>query len=374
MKYCFQCGMQLTDDARFCPICGTQQTVNTQSGTSSQTTGGAQHTTAKPIMDTITEKINYVSGGEGAVHVPLHKIFSKTFSKHSPEEGEEIFICGTSTSTPKLTDVETSWPTPWLFIRILLVAVLAFIPLYLCAVEFDNLNAIPGVMVVGSFMVPIATVMFFFEFNVPRNISIFVVIKVFLIGGAMSLLCTLILHEAFPVDELNYGTAIVVGIVEEVAKGLIVFYFIRKEKGVNYLSNGLLIGAAVGAGFAAFESAGYAFQFFLFGGYDAMMEVILLRGALSIGGHVVWTAIVGFAFMLAKKEQQLAIAHMGTGDFLKLFIVPVVLHAVWDMPIEFGTEIYLVQILLTIAAWIVVFVLLNNCLTQIATEIKRSKE
>ncbi len=361
MKYCIKCGAQIIDEALFCSECGAPQ--------GERGTGNTEGTGS--VMDSITEKINHLSGGSGVVRAPLGKIFSEVFKKHSNEEAEEIFACGTAKTTPKLTDVETAWPTPWLFGRIIIATILAFIPLYICAIKFGNDNAIPGLIVVGSFMVPVATMIFFFEFNVAKNISIFSVIKTFLVGGCASLLCAILLFDIFPPGDSNYGGAIIVSLVEEIAKALIVYYFIKQEKNARYLANGLLIGSAVGAGFAAFESAGYAFRYLISSGYETMMDVIVLRAALAIGGHVAWAAVSGFAIMLAKKDGPLTFDCLLRGEFWRLFIIPVILHAIWDMPIEFGSEFHLVPILLIIAIWIVLFVLLNNCLKQVANEINK---
>ena len=72
----------------------------------------------------------------------------------------------------------------------------------------------------------------------------------------------------------------------------------------------------MGAGFAVFESAGYAFQCLLSTGADsAMMDITLLRGVLAVGGHVVWTAIAGAALAAAKGEEMFNIQQLISGRF-----------------------------------------------------------
>lgn len=79
-----------------------------------------------------------------------------------------------------------------------------------------------------------------------------------------------------------------IGLIEEVAKAVIVAVFLFKSKKSNYILDGLLIGVAVGAGFAAFETAGYILRFGMSSGLQAMLEIIKLRGFLAPGGHVAW--------------------------------------------------------------------------------------
>ncbi len=363
MKYCSNCGTQLQDTDRFCNNCGTSCTPAAKSNVNNEN-----------IMDALTGKINYLAGGTGAVRPPLGAIFGGIFKKHSRGEAEEIFVAGTERTTPVLTDADVAWPRPWLFSRMLLAFAAAFLMLHFCCEEFGNLNTYPGVIFVGSFMVPLALMMFFYELNSPKNISFFTVAKVFLVGGCGSLLATLLLFEIFPVEELNYGGAIIVGIIEEVGKLVIVAAFIFSNKTWHHPVNGLLVGAAVGAGFAAFESAGYAFRILLNSGYDGMMDVILLRAVLAPGGHIVWAAISGYAIMIVKGEQPLEINFLGKSGFWKLFWIPVTLHSIWDMPIDFGSDICLVQILLSITSWIVIFVLISNSLDYISRMVHRSEE
>lgn len=358
MPYCRHCGNQVTEDSAFCTACG--QPCGVQPVT--PPTSGADDS----LFDKLTGTVNRFAGGSGAVRPPLKKLFGKIFVKHTREEGEEIFACGTATTTPPLSLENTVWPQPWLFSRVMLAFAVAFFMLHICCSTLENLNAFPGLLVVGSFMVPLATFVFFFELNSPKNISFFTAVKVFLVGGCASLLFTLLLFEIVPVEELDYTGAILVGIIEELGKLAIVAYFIYSEKDVTYRVNGLLIGAAVGAGFAAFESAGYAFRILLDAGYDAMIDNIFLRGVLAPGGHVVWAAIAGYGIMLVKGDGPFSMQFLSSSQFWKVFWMPIAMHAVWDMPIEIGQEIALVQFILVVLSWIIIFVLINNCLGEIS--------
>lgn len=372
MKYCTQCGTQLADTALFCSACGTKQGQPQPGNTATQAQPN-QPVQQETLLGAITGTVNSLTGGKKeAVRPPLGKIFGQTFKSHSQEDAETIFACGTPTTTPKLTSAETAWPQPWLWSRVLLGLGIAFLMLMLCCEIFGNINALPGTIILGSFMVPVAVMVFFFELNTPKNVSFYNVLKIFLVGGCASLLFTLFLFSVVEVEEMDYIGAILVGIVEEVGKAGIVAYFIfRETKDAKYNVNGLLIGAAVGAGFAAFESAGYALNYFLEGGYDLMMDVIFLRAFLAPGGHVVWAAMSGYAMMLVKGDGPMSMQVFGKANFWKIFWIPVVLHAIWDMPLLTDVEVPLVQIALCVASWIVIFVIINNCLTQLAQVVSK---
>lgn len=366
----------MNDTDIFCPSCGV----------SSETGEKSPHANENmKWYDKFTQWISQMAGGTAAVRPPLKHIFSRVFTKHSPVESEDIFICGTSSTTPKLSDNEKAWPTPWLWSRILLVFVAAFALLHLCCTSFGNLKAYPGLMVIGAFMVPVAIMVFFFELNTPKNISFFAIIKYFLVGGVASIALTLLLNDFFSMELNEWLGATLTGIIEEVAKLAIVALIIWKNKNAKYAINGMLIGAAIGAGFAAFESAGFAFNIFLgnllgtlniTASYNEMMDNIILRAILSPGGHVIWAAMGGYAIMLVKGNKELSMSFLNQKAFWKLFWIPIFLHAVWDMPIVLGNSIVL-QLLplfvLIILGWVVTFVLISNSLAQIGQLVEARK-
>ena len=317
-------------------------------------------------------------------------LFTDVFKSHTVEEAEDIFICGTHATTPPPQLVSKEWPRPWLYSRVFLMFTAAFALLWLCCNLFGNPNALPGMIVVGSFTVPLSTMIMFMEVNAWRNISLYKVIQTFLVGGCASLVATLMLFSIVGSHELNLIGAIVTGIVEEAGKAIIVFWLLSKMKHLSILG-GLLIGASVGAGFAAFESAGYALQpvlaFFQNSGYyaaygrqldasmmmDAINQSIIIRGFLAPGGHVTWAAISGAALVIAGKAVRRFDTSLLTDNrFLRLFIIPVILHAAWDSPMSnIGSSIYLVPIVLTVIVWIVVMILINMGLAEVERVTKR---
>lgn len=368
--YCFNCGEKAELNQKFCGACG--QDLQQEWNPEAQETAATIESQPVRLQDQVkgtflqaTEKVNQMVGEEGSINVNLRDVFSSVFQKHTKEEGDLLFISGTQMTTPVEGEISTSWPKPWLFSRVFMVFSLTFILLYVCAVTFENINAVPGMIMIGSFAAPFSLLILFWEMNAPRNISIYEVAKMFFLGGAASLVTTMILYSIFPVYDLGFSDAVIVGLVEEIGKLAIIIYFIKKIN-PKYILNGLLIGATIGAGFAAFESAGYAFRFGLMYGEETMMSIIFMRGWMSIGTHVVWSAIAGAALVYVKGTNPLTSNHFTDSKFLKLFSVSIILHSVWDMPLYALHSFYFLFIVLIVVAWLFIFSFINAGLKQIA--------
>ena len=104
-------------------------------------------------------------------------------------------------------------------------------------------------------------------------------------------------------------------------------------------------------------------KFGLSGGDEAMLQIIGLRGFLAPGGHVAWAAIEGAALMYVKGFDKLKKENLNDRRFIILCLISAICHAIWDMPIEL--PYYIVQISLTIAAWLVIIYFINLGLKQI---------
>ncbi|HBL85486.1 MAG: hypothetical protein A2Y17_06215 [Clostridiales bacterium GWF2_38_85] len=347
--YCSNCGTPV--NSRFCPNCGIpQQQKNTQKSESDE------------ILDEVVNRFKDIKS-TGQDILKLKDLVVNVFKKHTKEETEEIFISGTTKTIPAEWEISASWPKPWLYSRIFILMAVTYILLCLSFNAFSNELMVPGIMFIGSLSVPFTLLIFFFEANAPRNISIFNVLKMFFIGGCASLFVSLLMFQfvtlSFP---MTYIDAIIVGIIEEIGKAVIVAIFITLLK-PKYILNGILIGAAIGAGFSVFESAGYAYAYAE--SYSSMFGIIYLRGFLAAGGHIIWAAITGGALCLVKQDKVFDTSMLFNVDFLKLFAVPVLLHAVWDMPIPFLQNINFIQILLTLIGWLFIFTLIDKGLKQI---------
>jgi hypothetical protein len=91
----------------------------------------------------------------------------------------------------------------------------------------------------------------------------------------------------------------------------------------------MILGASVGFGFAAFESAGYAFTALFTERGLSLIDVVqteVLRGLLTPVGHGLWTAILGgVPFSRSTREHFLV-----SGRLILTYLGVSLLHALWD--------------------------------------------
>jgi RsiW-degrading membrane proteinase PrsW (M82 family) len=297
----------------------------------------------------------------------LGNIFGQVFKKHSIADMEDQLITGTINKTPALTDIETDWAKPWLFSRMLLACAILTIALdIVCKVFSDNPIMIPGLMFVGAFAVPMSTLVFYLEMNAPRNLSIFAVLTMFFTGGIASIGIALTLFSRLEFLETALGAS-AAGIIEEWSKLLIVVLLFGRFERLKWILNGMLLGAAIGAGFGAFESAGYAFGS---GNFEGIVDSIILRALLAPFMHVVWTANAAGALWLVKGNRKFQWNMLGDMRFLRVMASSMAIHMIWNapfgiLPLPVFPGLDVKHIILGVLAWIITFRLIQAGLKQL---------
>jgi RsiW-degrading membrane proteinase PrsW (M82 family) len=188
---------------------------------------------------------------------------------------------------------------------------------------------VPTVILVGSFFVPLAMVVFATTRVGDGGLTLEALGAGFLAGGTLGVLAAALIEvEVLP---SRYGTLLGVGLIEEGAKGLVLLAVASRvaRRGGR---DGMVLGATVGAGFASFESAGYAMTALIDHGRDHPIRNIVAteatRALLAPFGHITWTALLGGVLFGA------AAANGGrlrvTRTVALTFLGVAVLHAAWD--------------------------------------------
>jgi protease PrsW len=204
----------------------------------------------------------------------------------------------------------------------------------------------PTLFLVGSFLVPVAVVTFALGRLDDCHLTSDVILKGFVVAGTIGVLVSAVTEiYLLPTGSGPVGNAagfFGVGLIEEVSKGA-VFVAVAWHVRERTVRGGMVLGATVGAGFAAFESAGYAFWAYVQHADDhpelSILQTEVTRAMLAPFGHLTWTALLGGALFAA--------AAPARGGFrltkrLGWTLAGVVaLHGAWDA--SYGWSIWLAQ-------------------------------
>ncbi|GIV78024.1 MAG: hypothetical protein KatS3mg050_2418 [Litorilinea sp.] len=210
--------------------------------------------------------------------------------------------------------------------QVLLTGLLLFVIGLFLLLLTGNPNLFPSVVLLGTFMVPVAYVAFFYERSHLTTLTVPMLAKAFVYGGLVGVFGAALLEPLF-IRQLDPATAMLVGFIEEFVKIIGVLVIARRHQ--RHLEiDGILLGAAVGMGFAALESTGYAFNVFLVSGgsLSATVGVTMLRGILSPVGHGTWTAILAGVLF---RESQGTRYHFNLPVWMTYLTVSI-LHGLWD--------------------------------------------
>ncbi len=209
--------------------------------------------------------------------------------------------------------------------KTLLSGFLLWVVTIVVTVLTQNTNLVPTIILLGSFLVPFTVVLFVIE-RVTGTISTMQLVTAFFVGGILGVLGASLLEANLRQDAL---LSVVVGFVEEFVKGVLLVVVAWRVR-PKTARQGALLGATVGAGFAAFESAGYAFNAAITArGIDlvSLLQTEVVRAVLSPVGHVLWTAILGAVLFGAARG---GVRLRWSWAIVAAYVGVSLLHGLWD--------------------------------------------
>lgn len=215
----------------------------------------------------------------------------------------------------------------WSWLAVLVVGLGLFEGVRHALIDTGNPNLFPSLLLLGAAVVPAAFVTFVSQWRLHYSVDRGTVVLVAFLGGVVGVVTAGVLEYR---TLLRLGTLpmLGVGVIEEAAKliaPLVVVIWTRHRAPAD----GLLVGVAAGAGFAAMETMGYGFVTLIQsqGNLRAVEGVLLLRGVFSPAAHMAWTGLTAAALWHAAASRWHARA---LGGFSVVFVLAVVLHATWD--------------------------------------------
>jgi RsiW-degrading membrane proteinase PrsW (M82 family) len=194
-------------------------------------------------------------------------------------------------------------------------------------IETQNPNLVPTLILLGAAVVPAGFVAFIYGRRLRYDVSAPVLAVTALVGGVVGVVLAGV-WEYHTLITLGWIPMVAVGLAEETAK-LIIPAAVLVFVGYRRPANGLLLGVAAGAGFAALETMGYAFVTLIEsrGDLSAVDSLLLLRGLLSPAAHMAWTGLTAAALWHAAARRW----HVGAVlRFVAAFAIAVALHTTWD--------------------------------------------
>jgi protease PrsW len=218
------------------------------------------------------------------------------------------------------------------WLHVLLAGLGLFVVTTIVMFVTGNPNLYPTVILLGNFLVPVVFVLYLYDHQHLSSLGPGMLTRSFVIGGLLGLLGAALLEPLLipppdPNQGLTLGSAMLVGLIEEGCKIAAVIWVARRLRHDKAM-DGLLLGAAVGMGFAALESTGYAFTAFVEsqGAVTASIAVTLLRGLIAPFGHVVWTGLLGAVLFRQSQAQRFRL----NGAVILAYLFVSLLHGLWD--------------------------------------------
>ncbi|TDE58568.1 PrsW family intramembrane metalloprotease [Nonomuraea mesophila] len=228
---------------------------------------------------------------------------------------------------------------PWL--RIFVTGFVLWLATVVVTAWTRNSNLVPTVVLFGSFLVPVTFVVWAYGRARSSRVTVELLFTAFVVGGVLGVLGASLLESWLVRPSILMY--VLVGLIEEgvkLAALILITRPLREGRPRNpateprsegspsaqpSIQDGLVLGATVGFGFAAFESAGYAFNaLFTSEGLSLvqLVETEVLRGILTPVGHGLWTAIAGGVLFAAggRLTAPVWLAYLGVS----------LLHALWD--------------------------------------------
>ncbi|WP_242427522.1 PrsW family intramembrane metalloprotease [Streptomyces sp. Root431] len=233
----------------------------------------------------------------------------------------------TTQTPPPPAAPPTPQPRPGLWKRCLGGGLALWILTAVVTYATENTTLLPTLILLGSFLVPAVFVLWAYERH-GRDFGVPVILGCFLTGGILGVLGASVME--YYLLHPSLWMFLGVGLIEEAVKLAALMFVVRRYPQLRGIRAGLVLGGSVGFGFAAFESAGYAFNAAVtMDGIDlrSLLETEILRGVLAPFGHGLWTAIAG-AVLLAYRRPDGRFRF--AGPVIGTYLGVAVLHALWD--------------------------------------------
>ena len=213
-----------------------------------------------------------------------------------------------------------------LWIPVLIGGVVLYVAVLAALIGTQNVLYVPSLLLIGAAVVPVTFLTFVGGLPRRGDLSFPQIATATALGGVIGTVVAGSL-EFETVRTLGSLPTLGIGLIEEAAKLAVPATLLlwRKPRPLD----GLVLGVAVGSGFAALETMGYSFATLAASGghLDVVTRILLLRSVTEPGGHAAWTGLACAALFAIQGSRR---RWLGWLRFAAVFTGVVVLHAIWD--------------------------------------------
>ncbi len=223
--------------------------------------------------------------------------------------------------------VKQKMPSPYLYLRALVMYVILFIITLSVFFLFNGYEMYPILVALLVTFVPVVLGVFFYEMDTSGRLSIYNVLLLFFFSAscamAIRFISTRFIYEMGG-EAISVFGAMAIGLMEAAVVATLCFVFIRQHK-VKDVITGVLIGAVIGAGFAAVNNVEVSFSAAFVGTeYVPLYQVVIynetlvdslnsifsvtlfdlmLRGANYVFASAVFVGVAVYALNRKKREK-----------------------------------------------------------------------
>ena len=188
-----------------------------------------------------------------------------------------------------------------------------------------NILYVPSLLLIGAAVAPVTFITFVGALPRRGELPFTQIAVAAAVGGVIGTVVAGSL-EFETVRTLGSLPTLSIGLIEESAKlavpALVLVW--RRQRPLD----GLVLGVAVGSGFALLETMGYAFVALVRSGGQlaATTQLLLVRSVTEPGGHAAWTGLACAALFAIRTSRRTLIGWL---RFVSVFAGVVALHMTW---------------------------------------------
>jgi RsiW-degrading membrane proteinase PrsW (M82 family) len=212
------------------------------------------------------------------------------------------------------------------WIAVLVIGSALYAMVLTALLKTQDIVYVPSWLFIGAAVVPVTFTTFVSGLERRHDLSFAQIVTAAALGGVIGTVVAGSL-EFETIRTMGSLPTLLIGLIEESAKLAVpaVLLAWRRPRPLD----GVVLGVAVGSGFAALETMGYAFSELVGSGghLESVTQLLVLRSVTAPGGHAAWTGLACAALFAIRSSKR---RWVGWARFFIVFACVIVLHATWD--------------------------------------------